>query len=86
MQDEALISLTCMDAGCSGVVYDIQGGYGIMSTLKSLGITPGKRITRITPILIQGPITIEMDKVQVVIGFGMASRIMVKAGEKICDC
>ena len=78
MQEEVLISLACMDTGCSGVVYDIQGGYGIMSTLKSLGITPGKRITRITPLLIEGPITIEMDKVQVVIGFSMASRITVK--------
>jgi ferrous iron transport protein A len=78
MQDEALISLACMDAGCSGVMYDIQGGYGIMSTLKSLGITPGKRITRVTPVSVKGPITVEMDKVQVVVGFGMASRIMVK--------
>jgi ferrous iron transport protein A len=78
MQDEALISLACMEAGCSGVVYDIQRGYGIMSTLKSLGITPGKRITRITPLPIEGPISIELDKVQVVIGFGMASRIMIK--------
>jgi len=86
MQEEVLISLACMDTGCRVVVYDIQGGYGIMNTLKSLGITPGKRITRITPIPVKGPIAVEMDKVQVVIGFGMASRIMVKAGEKICDC
>jgi ferrous iron transport protein A len=85
MQDEALISLACMDAGCSGVVYDIQGGYGIISNLKSLGITPGKRITRITPIPVKGPITIEVDKLQVVVGFGMATRILVKAGENDCD-
>jgi ferrous iron transport protein A len=78
MQDEALISLACMDAGCSGAVDDIQGGYGIMSSLKSLGIIPGKRITRITPVSVKGPITVEMDKVQVVVGFGMASRIMIK--------
>ena len=74
-----------MEGGCSGVVYDIQGGYGIMGTLKSLGIIPGKRITRITPVSVKGPITIEMDKVQVVIGFGMASRIMLKVGENECD-
>jgi len=78
MQEEALISLACMDAGCSGVVYDIQGGYGIMSTLKSLGITPGKRITKMTPVPVKGPITVEMEKVQVIVGFGMASRIMIK--------
>jgi ferrous iron transport protein A len=86
MQDEALISLTCMEAGYSGVVYDIQGGHGLSGCLKSLGIIPGKRITRITAVPIQGPITVEMDmeKVQVVVGFGMASRILVKTGENDC--
>ena len=34
---------------------------------------------------VKGPITIEMNKVQVVVGFGMASRILVKAGENDCD-
>ena len=67
------------------MVYDIQGGYGIMSALKSLGIISGRRVTRITPVPIRGPITVEMDKVQVAVGFGMASRILVKAGENDCD-
>lgn len=85
MQEKDLISLACMEAGCCGVVHDIQGGYGITKNLKSIGITPGKKITRLTPIPVKGPITIEMDKVQVVIGFGMASRIMVKVEDKICN-
>ena len=74
-----------MQSGQSGTIASIQGGYGIMSTLKSLGIISGRRITRITPGPIKGPITVEMDKVQVVVGFGMASRIMLKAGENDCD-
>jgi Fe2+ transport system protein FeoA len=65
-----------MDAGYSGVVHNIQRGYGIMSTMKSLGVIPGKRIARITPER-NGPITIEMDKVHVMVGFGMASRIVI---------
>jgi ferrous iron transport protein A len=85
MKEDTLISLACMDAGRSGVVYSIQGGYGITSSIKSLGITPGKRITRITPVPIQGPITIGMDEVTVVVGFGIASRIMVQMEEKLCD-
>ena len=56
-----------------------------MSTLKSLGIIPGKRITRITPVPVKEPISIEMDEVKVVIGFGMASRIMVAVEERDCD-
>jgi Fe2+ transport system protein FeoA len=52
-----------MSVGCSGAVCDIQVGYGIMSSLKSLGITPAQRITRITPVPVNGLITIEIDKV-----------------------
>ncbi len=79
---ESLISLVCMETGCSGVVDHIQGGYGICGCLASLGVTPGKKITPMTPVLNKGPITIEVDNKQVVIGFGMASRVMVKIGEK----
>jgi hypothetical protein len=50
MQEEALISLACMDAGCSGVVYDIQGGYGIIKNMKPIGITLGMKITGVSPI------------------------------------
>jgi Fe2+ transport system protein FeoA len=64
MQDEALISLACMDAGCSGVVSDIQGGFGLSSCVKAIGISLGKRITRITPVPVKGPITIDMDKLK----------------------
>lgn len=85
MQKDALISLACMGAGCSGVVDHAQGGYGLHSCLNALGITPGKKITRISPVLIKGPITIEVDNKQVIIGFGMAARVMVKAGENVSD-
>lgn len=70
MQDKALISVASVEAGCGSVVYDVQGGQGIMSSLKSLGITPGKRIVRITPVPVKGPINVEVDKIHVVVGFG----------------
>jgi ferrous iron transport protein A len=85
MEDKALISLACIDVGCSGFVSDINGWHGLSICLNSLGIIPGKRITRITPVPIRGPITIEMDKVQVVIGFGMAARILLKVKENVCN-
>ena len=54
MQEETLISLACMGAGCSGVVYDIQGGYGIISSLNRLGSPPERE--RITPGLHRYPL------------------------------
>jgi len=73
-----LASLVDLEAGESGVVEYIQGGYGLHGCLNALGIVVGKRITKVTPILIQGPVSVDVENVQVTIGFGMASRIMVK--------
>ena len=78
MVSSNLISLTKMRSAHSGVVAEIQGGFGLISRLNALGIMPGKRITKISSMMGQGPVTIELDRVQVAIGFGMANRIMVK--------
>jgi Fe2+ transport system protein FeoA len=38
---------------------------------------PGKRITKISSMMGQGPVTIEIDRVQLAIGYGMANRIII---------
>ena len=78
MTNDDRINLAEMRAGHSGVVVQIQGGFGMISRLNGLGIIPGKRIAKIGSMMGQGPVTIEVDRVQVAIGFGMANRIMVK--------
>ena len=70
--------MTKMRSGHRGVVAEIQGGFGFIARLNALGIIPGKRITKVSAMLGQGPVTIEVDRVQVAIGFGMANRIKVK--------
>jgi ferrous iron transport protein A len=59
-------------------VAEIQGGFGLVNRLNALGIIPGKRIAKISDMLARGPVTIEIDRVQVAIGFGMASKIIVE--------
>ena len=78
MVNSNLITLTKMRSGHSGVVAEIQAGFGLIARLNALGIMPGKRITKISSMMGQGPVTIEVDRGQVAIGFGMANRIMVK--------
>ena len=51
----------------------------MVGRLNALGIMPGKRITKISSMLMRGPVTIEVDRVQVAIGFGMANHVIVKA-------
>jgi ferrous iron transport protein A len=79
--NEKLLSLDRMQSGQSGVIDSIQGGYGLVKRLSTLGIRHDKRITKISSMFMRGPVTIEIDRVQDAIGFGMASRIMVKIDE-----
>lgn len=83
MSDGKQITLAGMQTGQSGVVVQIQGGHGLVNRLNSLGIRPGKRITKISSMMMRGPVTIQVDRAQVAIGFGMARRIIVELGEVI---
>ncbi len=60
----------------------MKGGHGLVNRLSALGIMPGKRITKISSTLMRGPVTVEVDRVQLAIGFGMASRIVVQLDDE----
>jgi len=75
------IPLTRMQTGQSGTVIQIQGGFGLVNRLAALNIRPGKRITKVSSMLMRGPVTIEVDRTQVAIGFGMANRVIVELDE-----
>jgi len=76
--DRQMITLRQMRAGQSGTVAHIEGGHGLVNRLNALGIRPGKRITKISSMLMRGPITIQVGNAQVAIGFGMANKIIVE--------
>ncbi len=78
MSDGKQTTLARMQIGQSGVVVQIQGGHGLINRLNSLGIRPGKRLTKISSMIMRGPVTIQVDRAQVAIGFGMARRIIVE--------
>jgi len=77
--DKAQTTLVQMGRGQRGTVLQLQGGRGLVNRLNALGIRPGKKITKVSAMLMRGPVTIEVDRVQVAIGFGMANKIIVKA-------
>jgi len=78
MPEGKQITLTQMRIGQSGVVIQIQGGRGLVNRLNALGIRAGKRITKLSSMIMRGPVTIQVDGAQVAIGFGMARRIIVE--------
>jgi ferrous iron transport protein A len=73
-------TLAQLKNGQSGTVVEIQGGRRMVDRLNALGIIPGKKITKTSAMLMRGPVTVEVDRAEVAIGFGMASRVVVKPG------
>jgi len=72
------IDLTQIQPGETGIVEEIQGGHGLVRKLQSMGVRPGKKITKVSSHFWRGPQTIEIDNSQIAIGFGMAERILVE--------
>ena len=78
MTEEKLVTLRQMQSGQSGKVVQVQGGHGLVNRLSALGIRPGKRITKVSSMLMRGPVTIQSGNTQLAVGFGMASKIIVE--------
>ena len=78
MPNGKIVTLRQMQSGQSGKVVQIQGGFGQVNRLSALGIRPGKRITKVSSMLMRGPVTIQLGNTQVALGFGMANKIIVE--------
>lgn len=78
MPNGKIVTLRQMQSGQSGKVVQIQGGFGLVNRLSALGIRPGKRITKVSSMLMRGPVTIQAGNTQVALGFGMANKIIVE--------
>ena len=78
MPDVKIVALRQMQSGQSGKVVEIQGGHGLVNRLSALGIRPGKKITKVSSMLMRGPVTIQSGNTRIAVGFGMANKIIVE--------
>ncbi|MFC1935295.1 ferrous iron transport protein A [Chloroflexota bacterium] len=76
-----LTTLAAMPSKHDGIVVDIRGGRAIRARLGSLGVRPGKRIVKLSEMLMHGPVMVEVDRAQVAVGFDVASRVVVSLSE-----
>lgn len=76
------ITLDKMPAGEVGVVTQLTGWSGFVRHLESLGIRPGKKITKLSSVFVRGPVIVEVDRARVAVGHGMARRIVVRLEDK----
>ncbi len=72
------VSLASMKAGESGVVVQFLGGHGFINRLNALGIRLCKKITKVSSMLMRGPIIVDVDNMKIAVGYGMAQRIIVE--------
>jgi len=72
------VNLSQMYPGQSGKVVKIDGGVGLVSRLSAMGIRPGRKITKLSSMLMRGPVTVQQGSTRLAIGFGMARKILVE--------
>lgn len=73
-----IVDITQMQPGETGIVKEIQDGQGFVRKLQSMGVRPQKKITKVSSYFWRGPQIIEVDNIQIAVGFGMARRILVE--------
>jgi len=79
MSDEKnKLTLTDLDNGQTGNIVSIAGGKMASKRLADLGLTPGIEIRVLRKALFSGPIVIEACGSKLVIGRGLASKILVE--------
>lgn len=76
------VTVRQLQSGQTGTVIQVLGGHGLVRRLQALGIRPGKRITKVSSMFMRGPVSIQLDNIQIAIGFGMANKIVVELDEE----
>lgn len=74
----SVVSLTKLKQGESGIITEIIGGRGLASRLNSIGIIPGKKITKVSSMVMRGPVVIRVGDTEIALGYGMATKIVVE--------
>lgn len=72
------MDITQMEQGEKGKVVEIQGGFGLLGKLDTMGIRVGVEITKVSSQVLRGPVTVQAGNTQVAIGYGMAGRVIVE--------
>lgn len=76
---KANFNLTELAEGVPARISGITGGRRFQKKLESLGIRPGAIIRKVSSQFGRGPVTIQLGKTQVAIGYGMAQKISLEA-------
>lgn len=71
------ISLIALKPNHKCRVAEILGGAGLRHKLMSLGVYPGKELTKLSHIGLRGPVVIKAGRSVLALGHGMALKVIV---------
>lgn len=72
------VSLVQLKENRKGRVIEISGGTVLQNKMMSLGVYPGREITKLSHFALRGPVTIKIGRAVFALGHGMASKITVE--------
>jgi ferrous iron transport protein A len=72
------IALAQMREKQKGKVVEVHAGTALQNRLLSLGVYPGKEITKLSHFALRGPVAIRVGRTVLALGHGMASKIIVE--------
>ena len=71
------LSLADMEVGCVGTVRELVGRHAFIRRLEAMGIRRGTKLTKTSGAYLRGPVTVRAGNVQIALGYGIASRVMI---------
>ena len=61
-----------------GRVLDISGGSALLGRMMSMGLYPGREITKVDQMALRGAVTIKVGRAVIALGHGMAAKIILE--------
>jgi ferrous iron transport protein A len=72
------IALVQMREKQKGKIVEILAGMALQNRLLSLGVYPGREITKLSHFALRGPVAIRVGRTVLALGHGMAAKIIVE--------
>jgi len=72
------VSLAEMKEGREGIVRELAGGLAFTRKLEAMGLRLGTKVMKTSGSPLRGPVTVRAGNMQLALGYGMASRVMVE--------
>ncbi len=72
------IALSSTKVGKRSRVVELRGGEAFVTKMMSLGIYPGRELTKLSAFALRGPVTVKVGRSVLALGHGVAAKIIVE--------